>query len=256
MARYDLMNPWRRIAAVLSWQLTGFRRSGLPTVVIVLLLICAGIAAFSDAVALIESESTRAGFYSSAIKLSLGLLISTVMIQATAVLFRDRVAEMMLASSLNRLEMVVGLFLSGMALSLLLAVVAGLVGYAVVGNSAAMGWSISLSLFLMVLSAVGVLFALALKRMLPALMATVAVWVLCISMPTLYSLISPDTPVFDLFMHGLTWILPTLAQFAPSGWLLESNLVLDTLIDQGLETAIFILLLISAGWVDLKSRPL
>ncbi len=230
--------------------------------VLALLGLGMGVAAFSGDLAITETVQTQAAITAAILRFAAALLVMLFVTSSVQREFNDKSVDLMLSLPLPRSGYYLGK-LSGYALvAAATAVPLGLLLWFFVPAAPALLWGLSLVLELVLVCAASLLFAFAFAQATAAVSATL-----------LFYLVGRSIGAIQLMAHGplinqadlsqrltawavdsLAYLLPDLERFTRSAWLLYPDGGFEQLLPLVVQTAIYLLLLSAVALFDLQRK--
>jgi ABC-type Na+ efflux pump permease subunit len=239
------------------------RRGGLPWLALASIVFGAGLAAFLSEVALTESAALRISIVSALLRACAVFLIASHVVSSTIREINDKGLELLLALPLSRSAQYTGRLAgyAGCALALAGAFSASLLFWA--APSAVMLWGLSLACEAAVVASIALFFAMTLAQLVPAIAATLGLYVLARSMPAIQLIATgplaeptPGGQAARWSLEAIGLLLPPVNAATRTEWLvygLPSGSAYASTIG-GL--ALYALLVLAAGLFDFHRRSL
>jgi len=251
-------------AAILArFVLTEARRSGLPWLAAGCVAAALAAAAFLSQVALTESLALSAAIVAALLRAATVFLVATQVASSILREVDDKGLELMLSLPLSRstqyLGRLAGFAACGMALALVFSAV--LLLWASPGAVAL--WALSLACEAALVAAAALFFSLTLTGLVPAIAATVGLYLLARSMPAIQAMAAG--PLTDasfaaqatrFAVDGIALLLPRLDGVARTEWLLYGLPSAGDYLVALAGVALYWLLLVAAGLFDFHRRNL
>lgn len=254
----------RPALAIARFQLLEARRTRQAWLVAALALTGAVLAEFAAGLALTESARYRLEIYAAFTRLA---LVAWVMLSVAASVAREtqgRGLDMSLSRPVSRGAWWRGRLLGHAAVVSLAAALASLPLFAQAAPASVLAWSLSLALELMLVAAATLCCALAFAQTAAAVLAVGAFYLLARSIDAM--VLMSSGPAVDPAALGsvvvakgvalLALLLPALARFTPTAWLLDDDAALSALPTVMLQALVYLALLAAVGWFDLVRREL
>jgi ABC-type Na+ efflux pump permease subunit len=237
------------------------RRGGLPWLAVASLALGAGLGAFLSEVALTESLTLRTSVVAALLRACAVFLIASHVASSTLREINDKGLELLLALPLTRAEQysgrLAGYALCGLALALVFA--APMLLWA---RPAAVGlWVLSLACETALIAAIALFFAMTLTQLVPAIAATLGLYVLARAMPAIQQIASgpltdptPAGQAARWSLDAIALLLPPVDAATRTAWLLYE---LPPARDYALALAglaVYAALVVAAGLFDFHRR--
>lgn len=154
------------------------RRSALPWLVLGLLAAALGLAAFLSQVALTESRELQAAFAAALLRAGAAFLLAAHVAASVVRESNDKVLELALSLPLSRSGYYVGKLCGFGAIGIALAAVCALLLLPWAPSASIAAWGVSLALELLLVVAATLFFSMTLGAVVPALAATIGLYLL------------------------------------------------------------------------------
>lgn len=231
--------------------------------VIALALVFAG-AYFVHQLAITESTRVLIAFSAAATRLVAVFVLSLYILTSVVREFNDKGLELTLSFDLRRADYILGRFAGFAAIALLMALIAGLPQMMLAPVAAALQWTCSLALELIVIAALSIFCILTFTQLMPAasfiagfyLLARALTAVRLISANPILGADSPSNQVMAKLVDALALVLPSLDRFTQSAWLVDSPAGWQNLAGCAAEAFVYAALLIAAAMFDFYRRNL
>jgi hypothetical protein len=237
------------------------RRGGLPWLALASLLAALSLAAFLSEAAISESRSLQLSVLAAVLRAAAVFLVAAQVAASTLREFNDKGLELMLSLPLGRsthyLGRLAGFSASAVALAALFS--AALLPWAAPGAVAL--WGVSLACEAALVAAAALFFAMTLAQLVPAIAATVGLYLLARSIAAIQAIaagpLAPDSLITRLAgfaVDGVALLLPRLDVVTRTEWLLYEapSASAYALALGGL--ALYGVLLVAAGLFDFHRR--
>jgi len=205
-------------------------RSGLPWLLLAMLVAAMALAAFLSRVAITESSAVQASLAASLLRLCAVFLVAAHVVSATVRDYNDRGIELILALPLSRASYYLGRLCGFAAIAILVGGGAALPLFMAAPIPDVLIWALSLCIEAMLVASVALFFAMSLAQMVPALAATLALYLLARVMPSVQAIAaSPLTESGALLdfgrmaLDGVALLLPPLDLATRAEWLLYGS---------------------------------
>jgi len=249
LARFTLLEAWR---TRLLW------------LFVIALTLVFGAAYFVQQLAITESARVQTVFAASASRLVAVFVLSLYILTSLVREFNDKGLELTLSFDLRRADYILGRLLGFVLIALLMALLAGLPQWVLAPLPAALQWSCSLALELVIVAALSLFCILTFTQLTPAASFVAGFYVLARAMSTI-QLISDHPIVTDEtlshqamtgFVHALALVLPPLDRFTQSAWLVDGAAGWPAIGSCVLQATLYTALLVSAAMFDFYRRNL
>ena len=239
------------------------RRSGLPWLGLASIIAAILLAAFLAQVALTESLQLQAALAAALLRACGVFLVALAVASSIAREVADKGLEFMLALPLSRAVQYVGRWLGHVFSAVLVAIAFSLPLLLWSPAGAVIHWGVSFAFELALVAALALFFAMAFGQLLPAVAASAGFYLLARALGTIQVIAGAPLVEIDWAQRAAQWaidaiafVLPRLDAATRTDWLLygapqaaEYVAVLGSL-------ALYALLLLAAGLIDLHRRNL
>jgi len=235
------------------------RRTAVGKAVIAAIVIALGLALFVDRIVLTEQARAAVITYAVIVRFGLVLLIAQAIIANTVRDLHERMVEHFLALPLTRLQYAVGKWLGWAAVAAVSAIAAGLPLLGFVGTPGRLAWTVSFLVEAVVVASLALLLALALGRVVTAMLAFCCLYLFA-RISYLLVLLANNMGAsegslverFDAFYIELaSYLLPRMDRFAETAWLTGGAIHLGPGLLQG---AIYLALLGAVASLELRRK--
>ena len=249
LARFTLIEAWRTRLLWLS--------------VVALALIFAA-AYFVQQLAITESARVHVAFAAAASRLMAVFVLSLFILTSLVREFNDKGLELTLSFDLRRADYILGRLLGFTLIALAMALLAGLPQMALAPLPAALQWSCSLALELVIVSALSVFCILTFTQLMPAATFVAGFYLLARAMSAI-RLISANPLLGEdsLSQKTMAWlidalalVLPALDRFTQSAWLVDGAAGWATVASCAWQAMLYTSLLVAAAMFDFYRRNL
>lgn len=256
--------PWHATLVVARYTALEALRGRYGWLLLLITLAGFGLATFSGQLAITETRQIQAALTAATVRLAAVLLLAMFIVTSMAREFSDKTVELMLSLPLPR----AGYFAGKLAGYSLVAVVTALPLTALIALFSSfpqsLYWGASLALELLIVCAASLTFAYSLGQMTTALSAVVGFYVLSRSIAAIQlmahsPLDTPETPaqgVLDALVGGLAYLLPDLARFTRSDWLIYAPPAWGEMAALAGQSLVYLLLLSTVALFDLYRKNL
>jgi hypothetical protein len=237
------------------------RRTAVGKSVIAAIAIALGLALFMDRIVMTEQARAAVVAYAVIVRLGVVLLIAQAIIANTVRDLHERVVEHFLALPLTRLQYAIGKWLGWAAVAAVSAVAAGLPLLGFGGTPGRLAWTLSFVVEAVIVASLALLLALALGRVVTAMLAFCCLYLFARISYLLILLAnnmgaSEGSAVerFDAFYIELaSYLLPRMDRFAETAWLTGGAIRLEPGLLQG---AIYLALLGAVASLELRRKQI
>ena len=221
-------------------------------------------AEFVAQVAITEADAFQAGLLGAGLRLYAVLMLSVFVVTSLVREFNDKGHELLLSRAIPRWVYLMGKWVGYAGVGALVAAVSTLVVLLYAPWPGALAWGVSLCCELGIIAALCLLCLLSFTHVTAALCVVGAFYLTARSIPTLLLMstgpFTQSGSVFDGFSEHflmlLAYLLPDLASFAASEWLVYGEVGWSEMRLVFGQTFIYITLLLSAGAFDLYRKNL
>ena len=203
------------------------RRGGLGWLALLALVLGVALAGFLSQLALTESRMLQAAVVAALLRVAAVFLIAGQVVASVRREIDDKRLELSLSLPFSRSKQYLARLGGFMALGVLLAVLFAVPTLLWAQPLAVLCWAISLACELALVAAAALFFAMTLAQLVPALAATVALYLLARSISAMQAIaagpLAPDNVLQELARHALSAVallLPALDRITRTDWLL------------------------------------
>jgi len=239
------------------------RRSGLPWLGLAGVAAAVVLAAFLSQVALTESLPLQAALVAALLRACGAFLVAVTVASSTAREVADKGLELMLSLPLSRTTQYLGRWMGHAASAVLVALAFSLPLLLWSAPVAVAHWALSLALELALIAALALFFSMAFGQLLPAVAATAAFYLLARALGTIQSiaqgsLFEASWPqrTAQWLIDAIAFVLPRLDAMTRTDWLLYGVPQSGDYVAALAGLALYTLLLLAAGLIDLQRRNL
>ncbi len=239
------------------------RRSGLPWLGLASILTAIVLAAFLAQVALTESLQLQAALAAALLRACGAFLVALAVAASTAREAADKGLEFMLALPLSRAVQYLGRWLGHSWSAVLVAVAFSLPLLLWSAPAAVAHWGLSFALELVLVAALTLFFSMAFGQLLPAVAASAAFYLLARALGTIQAIAHAPLVEMDWMQRAAQWLIDAIAFVLPrldavtrTDWLLYGTPPAGEYLAALGGLALYALLLLAAGLVDLYRRNL
>ena len=254
----------RQIATLARFTLLEASRTRLLWLFVVALALVFGAAYFVQQLAITESARMQTAFSAAAARLVAVFVLSLYVLTSLVREFNDKGLELTLSFNLRRADYILGRFLGFMLIAVTMALLAGLPQMLLAPLPAALQWSCSLALELIIVAAASVFCILTFMQLMPAASFIAGFYLLARAI-TAIRLISSN-PIVDenalshrvigWIIDALALVLPALDGFTQSAWLVDAPAGWAAIGACAVQATIYTALLIAAAMFDFYRRNL
>jgi len=249
----------RAIAGLARLTLLEARRTAVGKAVIAAIALALCLALFIDRIVLTEQARAAVVTYAVIVRLSIVMLIAQSIIANTVRDLHERVVEHFLALPLTRLQYALGKWLGWAAVAALAGIAAGLPLLGFVGTPGRLAWTVSFVAEAVVVASLALLLALALGRVVTAMLAFCCLYLFA-RISYLLVLLSNNVGAnegslverFDArYIELASYLLPRMDRFAESAWLTGGVIRFGPELLQGV---IYLALLGAVAGIELRRK--
>jgi len=256
------MHQIQALSSIAYYTLLEARRTRLPLLLAVALLLVLALGFFVSELAVIESERLRVSFYAAGARFAGVFIVSAHVLGSITREFNDKGIDALLALDLPRPHYILGKLSGFLAIAVMVAAICCLPLMFQVSASALLQWGVALALELSVVAAFSLFGVMAFGQFIPAAALVLAFYLLARSL-TAIQLISahPLSGAATLshemgrwMVDALTWVMPALDRWPQTAWLVDAPApwpFFATVLTQAL---LYIVLLTGAAMVDFQRR--
>jgi hypothetical protein len=251
----------RAMAGLARLTLLEARRTAVGKAVIAAIAVALCLALFMSHIVLTEQTRATVVTFAVIVRLSVVLLIAQAIIANTVRDLQERIVEHFLALPLTRLQYAAGKWLGWSAVAAGCAFAAGLPLLAFPGTPGRLAWTLSFVAEAVVVASLALLLALAVGRIVTAMLAFCCMYLFA-RVSYLLILLSNNVDashgsLFDRFdaryIELASYLLPRLDRFADTAWLTGGAIRVAPGLLQGV---IYLALLGSAAGIELRGKQL
>ncbi len=258
------MNERGALAAIAHYTFLEAMRNRLLWLVLVLVLASYGLAAFVGSVAITETREFQSGFAGATLRagavFTLALFVITSMVRE----FADKGFELVLSLPVHRATYLLGKLGGFALLALLVSALCALPLLLLAPPLPVLLWALSLASELLLVTALSVLCLLTFSHVTLALSAVAAFYLAARSIAAIQLIAHGTLAVQDplaqtissALVDGLAFLLPELHRFTSSSWLIYHDAGFADLLPVLGQTAVYLLVLVSAALFDLHRKNL
>lgn len=257
------LNMFAQARTIALYTLLEALRNRLMWLVVAVALIGVGLSGFLQEIALTESSQIQLAMLAAFLRFSAVFLLATFVVTSMVREFNDKGLELVLALELPRAGYLLGKLAGFAALSLVPALLFGLLTLLLAPPDQAAWWTLSLVWELWIIAAFSLLCVLTFNQVMAALSASMAFYLLARSV-TAFQLIgqgaladkSVSQQVINFVIDAIGALLPHLDEFTRTDWLVYHSGNLAALLPLLAQTAIYLALLGGAALFDLYRKNL
>ena len=239
------------------------RRSGLPWLGFASLAAAIVLAAFMAQVALTESLQLQAALAAALLRACGVFLVALAVASSTAREVADKGLEFMLSLPFSRTAQYLGRWIGHAASAVLVAIAFSMPLLLWSAPAAVAHWGLSLAFELALVGALSLFFAMAFGQLLPAVAASAGFYLLARVLGTIQAIAQTPLVESDWAQRSAQWlidaiafVLPRLDSVTRTDWLLYGPPPAPEYLAALGGLALYTLLLLAAGLIDLQRRNL
>ena len=239
-------------------------RNRLVWLVVAFVVIGFGLAQFVSEIAITESASFQSSLLAAMLRFFAVFTIALFVITSMVREFDDKGLELVLSLPIPRYHYFLGKLLGFSALAVMTAVLCGATLLVHVPAGQVALWVISLSCELLIVTALSLLCLFTFSQVTLALCAVMAFYLLSRSIEAIQlmarnPIVSSDTwsqRLIEHFIDGIAYLLPDLARFTSSEWLVYHTGGPEDLVPIAMQCLVYLALLSGAALFDLYRKNL
>ncbi|RME34775.1 MAG: ABC transporter permease [Gammaproteobacteria bacterium] len=239
-------------------------RDRLFLILLAVLVAGLGLAQFVGAIAITERSALQGGLLGAGLRLFVVSIVCLFVIASNVREEQGRFTQLLFSLPLPRYRYYFGKLLGYGLVAAMASLLAGMLLLLHAPWPVVLLWTISLLCETILMATVALACLFTFRNILPALSAVAAFYLLARSIDALQliahgPLRDPGDPaqrVMAAVIDGLAWLLPSLARFTPSGWLIHAEAGWSDLSFVLGQTLVYSLLMVGVGLFDLYRRPL
>ena len=249
LARFTLLEAWR---------------TRLTALFLIALALVYGIGYFFQQLAITEGARVLIAFSAAASRLAAVFVLSLYILTSLVREFNDKGLELTLSFDLRRADYIFGRMLGFVMIACAMALLAGLPQLIFAPLSAALQWTCSLALELIIVAALSIFCIMTFTQLMPAATFVAAFYVLARAMDAI-RLIS-YTPIVDgstLSHRAIAWVIdalalvmPALDRFTQSTWLVDAAPGWPAVGACAVQSVVYMALMVAAAMFDFYRRNL
>ena len=239
------------------------RRGGLPWLALASIAIGAGLAAFLSEVALTESAALRASIVAAVLRACAVFLIASHVASSTIRELNDKGLELLLALPLSRTAQYCARLAGYAGCAALLAIAFSAPMLVWASPWAVALWGLSLACEAALVAAIALFFAMTLAQLVPAIAATLGLYLLARSMPAIQLIAAGPLAEPTMAGQAARWSLDAIALLLPpidaasrTEWLVYGAPSGSAYASALAGLALYALLVLAAGLFDFHRRNL
>jgi len=261
MSMQGLYDPVRTIA---GYTLVEALRNRLAWLLVAVLIGGFGLAEFTGALAITESQPIKAALLASLLRLFAVFIVSLFVITSVVREFNDKTIELVWSLPVQRSGYFLGKLAGFSLLALLMGVLCGALLLLYAPVVPVLVWCASLFCELLLVAALSLLCLFTFTQILPAMTAVAAFYLLARSMAAIQLIagnpISMPDAFSQQFISGfirlIAFLLPSLDRFTLSAWLVYPAGAWEVLAPVVGQTCVYLVLITGAALFDLHRREL
>jgi hypothetical protein len=249
----------RAVAGLARLTLLEARRTAVGRAALAAIAVALSLALFMDRIVLTDQERATVLTYAAIVRLGLVLLIAQAIIANTVRDLNEHIVEHFLALPLTRLQYAIGKWLGWTGVAMICGAAAGLPLLGFTGTPGRLAWTLSFMAEAVVAVSLALLLALALGRIITAMLAFCCMYLFA-RISYLLVLLSNNMGAnqgslvdrFDArYIELASYLLPRMDRFADSAWLAGSPVRFGPDVLQGV---IYIALLGAVAGIELRRK--
>jgi hypothetical protein len=249
----------RAVAGLARLTLLEARRTAVGRAALAAIAVALSLALFMDRIVLTDQERATVVTYAAIVRLGLVLLIAQAIIANTVRDLNEHIVEHFLALPLTRLQYAIGKWLGWTGVAMICGAAAGLPLLGFTGTPGRLAWTLSFMAEAVVAVSLALLLALALGRIITAMLAFCCMYLFA-RISYLLVLLSNNMGAnqgslvdrFDArYIELASYLLPRMDRFADSAWLAGSPVRFGPDVLQGV---IYIALLGAVAGIELRRK--
>ena len=251
-----------RITTIARYTVLEARRTRLPLLGAVVILVLLAASFFVREIAITESGRFQVAFYAASARFAVVFIAALFAIASIAREFQDKGLDVALALDLPRSHYIVGKMAGFLVISLMLAIAAGLPLAALAPAEAVAAWSISLSCELAIVLALSLFCAVTFNQLMPAASVVLAFYLFARAL-TAVRLISAN-PIADAaalsnrvmgwVIESIAYVLPALDRWTRTELLLGEAVAWADVLAVAAHSALFVVIFTAAAVFDMHRR--
>ena len=252
----------QQIQAIAHYTLLEARRTRLPLLLAVALVLMLALAFFVSELAVIESARLRVSFYAAGARFAAVFIVAAHVLGSITREFNDKGIDALLALDLPRSHYVLGKLGGFLALAALVAVITCVPLLVQASPVAVLQWAAALALELAVVAAFSLFGVIAFGQFIPAAALVLAFYLLARSL-TAIQLISANPisgagslshEVGRWMVDALALVMPALDRWPQTAWLIDAPAPWPLFATLLAQAALYVALLAGAAMVDFQRR--
>jgi ABC-type transport system involved in multi-copper enzyme maturation permease subunit len=252
-----------RAAILARFVLIEARRGGLPWLAVVFVALCIGLAAFLSQVALTEKAQLQAAVVAAVLRAGAVFLVTAFVASSTLREINDKALEMLMSLPLSRAVQYLGRLAGFAGCGAALAAAFCLPLLLWIPAARVVWWGFSLALEASLMAAVALFFTMSLTQLVPAIAATLGLYLLARFIPAFQAIASGPLAEPSLAQELARWCLDTIALLLPpldaatrTEWLLYGSPAAGTYAAAMAGMVLYAALMAGAGLFDFYRRSL
>jgi len=223
------------------------------------------IAVFVGEISITETRQSQVAISAAFLRLSLLFFISLFTINSIVRDINDRMLLLYMSLPISRLVFVLGKFIGFALIGIVLAFIASLVVFIFTDISSAFIWGGSLILESWIIIAFSLLCAFSFAHITSSFSAVMAIYLLSRSLSSILLMAqnpfrgiddSASQQFSQFFLTAIDYLLPKLDQFTRTEWLIYNDISASDIYFIIQQTVIYLLLLLSATFIDFYRKNL
>ena len=254
----------QRITTIARYTLLEARRTRLPELVAVAIMLVVAASVFVQQIAITESARMQAGTYASGMRLACVFITGLHVLASIIREFNDKGLDVALALDVPRAHYILGKLAGFLVIGAILAAAVSAPLAFLATPEAALQWGLSLALELGIVVALALFCIVTFNQLLPAAGFVLAFYLLArtltaIRLMSAHPLTGADVPshqVVQMLVEGLALVMPALDHWTRTAWLLNEHAPWPDIGGLAGQTVLYVALLAAATMFDFYRKNL
>jgi ABC-type transport system involved in multi-copper enzyme maturation permease subunit len=232
-------------------------------ILFIFIAISFGLSVFLEQIVLFEKQLVQVALISAFLRLIAIYLLGLLVISSLTQEFNQQTIYLLMALPITRTTYIIGKLLGFAVIALIVCALFALLLFAYVSDMQLLLWIISLYFELLLIISLAIFFSISLHQTLLALSSLIGFYLLARSIYAIQLIAyefqsSKEWIEFSLYYttQFIALLLPDLSRFTRSEWLVYQTGNWNILLELGAQTAIYLLLVISASLFDFYRKNL